>query len=162
MQTFIWQWGNFYIFIEAAAVWPFDTRARINRLVNSILIQAVLKQRDLPEAVIVAKRVACRPVNTGFDTRRPPSKTAKGWGVLNPHSTRTSLEGRQIKGGGRRLAALVRHASNQRISFGDVQSIDESGCPGLMLASKSVRSKSSRVSSTANPIRIRFPSSSKA
>jgi hypothetical protein len=53
-------------------------------------------------------------------------------------------------------------SANQRISLGDVQSMDESGCPGLMLASKSVSSRNSRVSSTVNPIRIRFPSSSKA
>jgi hypothetical protein len=32
-------------------------------------------------------------------------------------------------------------SANQRIFFGDVQSIDESGCPGLMVASESVSSK---------------------
>lgn len=67
MQRLVWQSGSFHVFVEAAASFPFDTRPRITTLVNAIMIQVVLKGRELSEAPRVVRRVARRPANTGLD-----------------------------------------------------------------------------------------------
>lgn len=68
LQNYVWGSGNFHLFVEQAAPEvPWHVSRRTVNIVNGIMVQLVLKEREMPEAIAAARRVASRPLNTGLD-----------------------------------------------------------------------------------------------